>query len=462
MPDVSTALRYLSPSTLTADRLDLQTAGGSSPAGALSNPHFFAGFLTEPEQAAQGLLAVAAVARARYFVPMTAARAEAVRDPVVTSDGKALRFESFSGCCGVYARYDVLGAGLDGDLLERGTTNVDVNPPLQVALARVGGREPLHLSVGPDQLAVTTLDDALVERKVPLPQRWLRGFAEAPVALAGMGLRARVDATEARRFLRSLPRAGGRAVLWAAPSGRSLTLTTRPRADAVCVAGPERLQTLEPLLRFARSLRTYGPPVDGAPAASAWELELPGARLVLTLSPEPSRGFSGEGGVLEALADETAVADADAVGDVIAWLPGMSLREVAVAADLDETRAAQALRVLGTAGRVGVDVSTGAWFARDLPYATAAAEALNPRLRAARRLLEERRLVPQQGLVVVRLDDHEHHVRAGSGEVPPSCTCRWWARHAARRGPCSHVLAAQLAGLLDAATVRPGPAAATP
>ena len=139
MADAVTALRYLAPSRLDADGLDLQTAGGSTPAGTAANPRFFAGFLTEPEQAAQGLLAVAAVARARYFVPMTAARAAAIRDPVVTSDGAALRFESFSACCGVYARYDVLEQGLDGDLLERGTTNVDVNPPLQVALSRVGG-----------------------------------------------------------------------------------------------------------------------------------------------------------------------------------------------------------------------------------------------------------------------------------------------------------------------------------
>ena len=34
-------------------------------------------------------------------------------DPVVTSNGDRLRFESFSACCGVYARLDVMAAGLD-------------------------------------------------------------------------------------------------------------------------------------------------------------------------------------------------------------------------------------------------------------------------------------------------------------------------------------------------------------
>ena len=73
----------------------------------------------------------------------------------------------------------MLGPGLDGEVFDRGTTNVDVNNPLREALARVGGRDPLHLGVGPDELTVTTLDGAVVEKKVPLPSRWLRGFAES-------------------------------------------------------------------------------------------------------------------------------------------------------------------------------------------------------------------------------------------------------------------------------------------
>jgi len=71
----------------------------------------------------------------------------------------------------------------------------------------------------------------------------------------------------------------------------SLAVTTRP--GEVCVAGPHRLIELGPLMRFARRLRVYGPPVGpGAAAApSAWELDLGSARFTLTISPEPYRGF---------------------------------------------------------------------------------------------------------------------------------------------------------------------------
>jgi hypothetical protein len=45
------------------------------------------------------MLAYAAVARARYYTPASVVAA-LVRDPVVTSNGDRIRFESFSGCCG--------------------------------------------------------------------------------------------------------------------------------------------------------------------------------------------------------------------------------------------------------------------------------------------------------------------------------------------------------------------------
>src|SRR5690242_19026150 len=104
---------YLRPSAVVdgaAGRsLALATSGGSTPAGEVANPRFFAGFLTAPAPAAAALLAVADVAAARYYQPLL----RASLDPVVTANGDRLRFESFSGCCGVYARLDVLADGLD-------------------------------------------------------------------------------------------------------------------------------------------------------------------------------------------------------------------------------------------------------------------------------------------------------------------------------------------------------------
>nr|WP_030499258.1 SWIM zinc finger family protein [Micromonospora purpureochromogenes] len=428
--------RYLQPSALRAAGLDLQTCGGPA-----ANPRFFAGFLTAPAAAAAGLLAVAEVARTRYHQPVNPASL----DPVVTGSRGRLRFESFSGCCGVYARMDVLPAGLDGEISGHGTTNVDVNPPLREALARVGGIEPLHVAVGPDDLTVSTMDGSVVERKVPLPGRWLRGFAEVHVLTAGFEPRAEIPAAEAAAFLRRLPAANDRSVLWAVPAGRTLRLTSRPAPGAVCLAGAGRLAALRGVLRHARTLRVYGPAVRaGSPAVpSTWELDTGALRVSLTLSPEPYRGFSGEGAALAALAGDDVVDDAELVGALLNWDPMIDVAALADAAALPDERVRAALAQLGTAGRVGYDVADGAYFHRVMPYDAGRAERDNPRLLGARTLVERGAVERDGEDATVRADAETYRVRRHP-DGAYTCTCRWWARHRGQRGPCRHALAVSM------------------
>jgi hypothetical protein len=436
------AYTYSRPSGLAGGLLGLSTSGGTTAAGPREHPHFFSGLLTRPAPAAAALLAVADVAQTRYHQP----RPTSFRDPVVTCNGDRLRLESFSACCGVYARLDVLQPALDGEVHERGTTNVDVNGPLREALARVGGDDPLHLAVGADELAVTTLDGAVVEKKVPLPERWLRGFAEVQVITSGFDPRAALPGPEAVRFLRGLPKGRG-GVLWAVPAGRSLRITSRPVPGAVCLPGPDRLRTMLPLLRFARGLRAYGPAVNarGGPVASVWELELPGMRYVLALSPEPHRGFSGEGAVLDALATEEADDDAELLGALLSFEPRVEPDLLAERAGIDPPRARAALTQLGTAGRVGYDTAEAGFFHRELPYDPERVTAMNPRLRDARALAERGMVtLVEPGEATVRVEDRTHRVRFGGGGDAASCTCLWWTEYRGGRGPCKHVLAARL------------------
>ncbi|MFJ4190199.1 SWIM zinc finger family protein [Kitasatospora sp. NPDC089509] len=436
------AYAYLRPSAVldgaVGPSLDLATSGGATPLGAQAHPRFFTGFLADPAPAAAALLAVADVAAARYHQP----RLRASLDPVVTANGDRLRFESFSGCCGVYARLDVLRAGLDGDDIGHGTTNVDVNDPLREALSRIGPADPLHLAVGPDALEVTSFDGPLVEKKVPLPERWLRGFAETQVVAAGFDLRAELTAAEAVRFLRSLPRGGRGGVGWVVPAGRTLRPTLRPVPGAVCLPGPERLVALHRVLRHALALRVYGPVAGPAPTASAWEVVLPGMRLTLTLSPDASRGFSGEGGVLGALATEAAERDAELVAVLLAWEPRIEVAELAEQSGLSAERVRAALTRLGTAGQIGYDTAEAAYFHRQLPYDAGRAETANPRLRAARELVAAGAVRLEEGgaTAVVTVDDHVQRVRTdAAGRL--GCTCLWWAKYRGGRGPCKHALA---------------------
>ncbi|MEU9883885.1 SWIM zinc finger family protein [Sphaerisporangium sp. NPDC051011] len=433
------AYSYAGPSTLVGDQLGLSTSGGRTATGLIGRPRFFSGVVTQAAPAAHGLLALADVALARYHQPRAGGGGFS-RDPVITCDGERLRLESFSACGGVYARLDLLGGALDGEVFDRGTTNVDVNGPLREALARVGGRDPLHLGVGADELAVTTMDGAVIEKKVPLPERWLRGFAEVQVIAAGFDLRAELAGMPAVRFLRGLPKKAS-ANVWVVPSGRDLRVTDGPAPGAVCLAGVGRLATLHPLLRFAKALRVYGPAVHDRAASSAWELELPGMRYTLVLSPQAWRGFSGEGAVLDDLSGDDAEADADVIGMLLNFEPSVEIGLLADRSGLTPARVRAALTQLGTAGRVGYDLAEAGHFHRELPYDREHVETLNPRLSAARALVEAgavRLTGPGTAQVTTAGGVYEVGLEQGS------CTCPWWFDHRGSRGPCKHVLATRI------------------
>jgi hypothetical protein len=419
----------------------LATSGGVIGLAQVDNPFFFDGFVNRPEQVAQALLLVAKVARTRFYTPMNMILA-AIRaaDPVVSSDGSRLRFESFSTCCGVYARLDLFPGSLDASTHLSGTTNVDFNEPMRAVLASVGGTDPLHLNVG-EQVTATTMAATATEEKVALPDRWLKGFAEAQLAGAGMQEVHTVPANVARDFIRSLPAktapSGPPFVVVRTPDG--LRLSTRPTPDGVRMGGPERLRILEPMLRFAETVRVHAPANPEEAAVSVWQLELPGARLLLTLSPAASRGFSGEGGVLDALADESVATDAETLAGSLHG--EVDLATMAAVTGMDEDRVRTAMAFLGASGLVGYDVAEGRYFHRELPFA--ATEKMHPRIAGARRLLEQGAvtLLPGGGRLTSRGSTYE--VR-DEGERT-TCTCYWFAKHRLERGPCKHILAVRMA-----------------
>jgi len=447
---------YARASALTdAGVLDLQTSGGTAralggavPDQTVTHPRFFTGLLGEAEPAAAAILGLANVAGAHYDRRMPGWLRDYLLDPVVTCDAQRLRLESFSGCCGVYARLDVLPGAIDGQYLARGTTNIDVNEPLRRALSKVRGTDPLKLAVGPDEVEVTTFEGSVVERKVPLPGRWLRGFAEVQALSSGFEPRARLGRVEAKRFLQSLP-TGGRAALWAVPAGRGLRLTSRAAPGAVSVPEPGRLKELISLLRLGAELTAYGPNLaaGSVPVSSCWQLDLPEMRFTLTLSPEGRRGFSGEGAVLAALAGDEVAEDAERVGALLDFQGRIEPDELAEQTGLDRARIRPALSLLGTSGRVGFDPAEAAFFHRELPYDAARALKDNPRLAAAYVLLDADAVRTAGAESWITSGEGKHLVRFESADAvagPLSCTCAWWAQYRGGRGPCKHILAAQL------------------
>ncbi len=446
--DAELAYRYRGPSVLrraeAGSELLLATSGGVTEAGPALRPYFFSGFLTDPAAAATGMLACAAVARSSYYTPGSVVAL--LRDPVVTSHADRLRFESFSSCCGVHARLDLLPEAFTDPPVAAGTTNVDFNDAMRAALAGAAVSGPLLLSVGSDEVVVDVAGGSITERRVPLPARWVKGFGEVQALARQMQPVGELAGTAALRFIRSIPRSARRP-LWASPANGTFSLTTTPGPQAACIAGPHRLTELGPLLRFARRLRVYAPPADAAAteAPSAWELDLGTARFTLTLSPEKYRGFSGEGALLGLLADEDAAADADLVGGALAWESRIDVTDLAASLQIERGRVLAGLSFLAASGRVGYDLADESFFHRELPFGSSLA-AMHPRLANARELIASGavRLVDAAAGAgaAVCAGEIEHRVTFGP---PDRCTCPWWGKHRGTRGPCKHVLAARMA-----------------
>ncbi len=411
------------------------------------HPHFFEGRLVRPGRAAELLRSLVEVVQSRFHIPSAMlARIVALADPIVTGSGEVLRFEGFSACCSTYGRVDLLAEAIDGTWHGRGTTNVDFNAPMRAALARVRDSDQVGLAVGSDLVSLSRGQESVVERKVALPVRWLKGLVEVQAYQARMVRKLEVSGFEAARFLRSLPKGAATTRAIVVPSGRGLRLSQVPSRDGIHVGGVQRLHILDELARHAKMLRVYA---DVQNEASAWEFVLDEARFTLVLSPEVSRGFSGEGQVLANLAGRQWEAVLPRVQASLQWDTQIEPDAIAATCAADRTTINAALGVLGARGLVGYDLAEGAYFHRELPFDLDLVDALQPRLVDARKLVASsgvriERNDPTTGQVeaVVRGTDVEHLVRlAPEGD---RCTCPWYAKHRNDRGPCKHILAVQI------------------
>lgn len=440
--------RYPFPSTMervgARQTLRLATFDGGD-AESPASPFFFECRLRAPRATAEMLLTLSQVVSSRFYLPQLALQI----DPVVTGHEDVLRLEGFSSCCGVYARVDLPGEAFDGELKQRGTTNVDFNSGMRAALAQVRDLDEVRLAVGHAGLELRRESDTVVEKKVALPLRWIKGFGEVQAMQSSLKPRLEITALEARRFVRGLPRGlAPKLPSFVTPLGAGLRLSQRDSQGSVRVTGTDRLRLLEPLLNSARSLRVWS---DETAGTSAWEVNLERGRFLLVLSPEVSRGFSGEGQLLQQLASKDWETALPLIQANLKWQSNIDATRLASQLTLTVPQVESALAVLAARGLVGFDIASGQYFHRELPFDMAKVESLQPRLKDARKLLAEKKVRVHQtrnhgpevtAEVFVQGTEVEHRILlAPAGD---SCTCPWYSKHRLERGPCKHILAARL------------------
>ncbi len=424
--------------------LNLATSGYAGPATSANNnaPCFFWGNLTKPYITATCLRTLSDVVAARFHLPPNAAAA--LRDPIVTAGNDTIRFEAFSSCCGIYARVDLLSGSHDGDFLTTGTTNVDFNQPMRNALSLVKKQENLILAVGKEGVVLVKDGKQIKEKKVKLPTRWIKGLTAVQNYMAEMDEQAVLDRNQAIRLFKSIPKGKVKKDYFFQKRGAMIRFSPIASGNTIPIGGIERIRLVERLLPLCNEVSFYAT-ADGQ--STAWQLDMDKVRFTLVLSREVWRGFSGEG---KGLLDMGGSLDVDLLKLVRSnFKVNQSVQPFlqALEQDIPVDAMDKAVAQMGGMGLVGYDFLENTYFYRELPFKLDRIDAFNPRLKGAKKLIEDKKIkftkqTPEITELEVAGSGTKHLVQFKGDQQ--RCTCQWYSKYQGERGVCKHILAAQL------------------
>ncbi|MEN0063631.1 MAG: SWIM zinc finger family protein [Myxococcota bacterium] len=400
-----------------------------------------------------------------------------VLDPVVTVHPDAVLFEVFSKDEGTYAQLrldrDAFG---EPEAWQCGTTNIDFSDDLQEGLKRLRSYRNTSLSIGSDAVRLTTGDAEVVEKRVQVPDTWLRGFlqVQSSVTLARAGLR--LKPIELYNVLRHLRLHGdskgqGRALRVELTPGQVPRLVIEPRevviettsgpyaglrSEVIKIWGRRRWSLIRRMLPFAREVELH---LVGSGLPSFLVLRAPGMAMTLGLT-----GFSAANwarslqfDVLLPRAGGTP-AEQTQVLDVLRqdWVSDAAT--LASRTGLSTPQTIAALQAAGQNGWVMFDLAAGRIRLRPLTAKPLDADDLayrNARERQAHDLVPVVRSVKENlvygtGIeltaeVPVASEQREYQPKltvAPDGIVRNiSCTCHLFRTQGLKQGPCAHVMA---------------------
>jgi SWIM zinc finger len=400
---------------------------------------FFWGHIKEPFLLARCLITLSNIVKSSFS--LTPADFARMKDPIVTAGSDRIRFEGFSFCAGVYGRVDVSGEGFDGEFPANGTTNVDFNQPMISALSRIQRNEAFLLSVGKKEVSVHYNGERVVERKVPLPVKWIKGLTTVQVYLAGSENYQVFSKVQAIQLFQTLPTGKPKTDYYlVVRAGKAIFSPVRV-SGALVVGGIQRLKLLEPLLPLCDKLVVFAP---ASMQSTTWQLYLGPVRFTFSLSREAIRGFSGEGAALNDLLDEVPDALLDAMDKYSFANQVFNPTMLAVEEGIEFNKVDNLAARLSAMGLLGFDLDENHFFYRRLPFKLSRILSLNPRLKNAEKLVAENKvsIITQKGAKTEArvAGTGVDHIVILNGEQE-RCTCTWFARHEADRGPCKHILA---------------------
>jgi hypothetical protein len=402
-------------------------------------PCFFWGSLTDPYVTAKCWSTIAKVVRSS-FGPIP----PSLRDPIVSAGSERLRFEGFSSCNGVYVRLDMKPEAIDGEFIANGTTNVDFNDPMLNALNAIQKNEKVTLAVGQQDVQVITSKAKVVEKKVTLPMRWIKGLTSVQLYLAEMDLKFELNKIQTIQLFQSLPKGNVKGDFFITKRAGKFTFSTLATPDSVRIGGVQRLRLLEGILAIVEKIFIYE---SDDKQTCAIVCEFGKMQLLMAFSPDSYRGFSGEGNVLETMTENLPIEWVYGLNSLLKSNEMFDPTMLSIENDIDFGTMDNLTSNLSSMGLLGYDLSEKAHFYRRLPFKTERILSLNPRLKNAKKLIDN-----EEVEVTERRANYIEAKVKGSGVVhkviidntSQKCTCDWFTAYQGKRGICKHILAVKM------------------
>lgn len=397
-------------------------------------------------------------------------------DPIVSVQDDATFFEGFSVDESVYGRVRLAHESLESaDPIKPGTTNIDFGIPLEREFSRIRTYRPLDLTVGAQSVQIETDVGAAVEKKIDLPESWVRGLVEVQSALmlSPVTLRlspafvadivARLEAEKEKHGPRSLkfrlaPNEPVSVEIepWGTVVVDHTSKYTGTRAEEIRVWGRRRLLILKDVLPDSTSLDVR---LLGSGMPSFWTVHVDDVELTVGLSGWTALDWAGRARFSALMPSANVSAQLMTRAAALLKSSGrMSPTHLSSAADVNEAEARGALQKLCMLGKAMFDPDTGAFRWRELYPEFDLTKLSAP-------ALEERKGIDLHvsGAVSIESESFEDGRNKRVASVSDStdrtttletdadgrvtyaeCTCGHFRANKLREGPCRHIVALSL------------------
>jgi predicted nucleic acid-binding Zn finger protein len=415
-------------------------------------------------------------------------------DPVITVHHDQIFFEAFSNDQSSYARLSApLSAFEPEGAISYGTTNIDFTWELRAAMQKLRSSRRTDFRVGAGGFGVTTQVGAATkthfERKVDLPESWLKGFLQVQSALVmhPYFFEARpVDLLTVLAYTQDhKPPTPPHGLRYEFRPDEPISVVLEPWEQrfslrgtrysgyerVVRLWGRRRLELLQGVLPYADRVQVG---VLGRGLPHFYTCSCGPYQFTLVLSGWTKNDWSRDS-AFDLLAQRS-IPDASRVARVYAYLrEHLAAPQADIAANMgwpgQEVEAA--LFSLCRGGRVMFDPTTRQYRLRELFAEPIDADTLfapDPRIAIAQKLYEDGRVTLRHITLPAPEETRRRETRATATvndaeayEVTVSvddtgrvrfgrCTCPFFADNLMSRGPCEHILAARVA--LEAATAK--------